>query len=242
MLDPEPRRVSFASDTFVADVPQTYAIDSSGVLFRWGANSTYSVPVSLSGTWKAVATHTSLSCGIAADGTLLCWGGGYGSTPVSLVPKFFCGANMAFDQVGVGSAHACGITTTGELYCWVRWGPGRICQMMPSCTLSFLVDRCPTVHLAAGRPHVQAAGPRRRNSFHRVCHPREVPGDGLGHPVGGDPALVRTQGGWAALLLGQRSQLQAGEQQHGGRFHASQRHLVIGERHAPLHRVGGVAA
>lgn len=85
------------------------------------------MPVALNGTWKAVATHTSLSCGISGDDMVLCWGAlGFGSTPkaLSALQSFYCGANMAFDQIGVGSDHACGITTTGGLYCWVRWGLG----------------------------------------------------------------------------------------------------------------------
>lgn len=78
-------------------------------------------------TPATVGSNGKLTCAIATDRTVYCWGdnyyGGVDATSDALeiatptqIP--FNGASPVFEQVSVGQTHACALTTSNELYCW----------------------------------------------------------------------------------------------------------------------------
>jgi alpha-tubulin suppressor-like RCC1 family protein len=120
----------------------TCALSDAGVAWCWGGNDrgqlgrgakdflTHPQPAAVSGdrTFSAlVAGLGNHVCGLASDGTALCWGGngngalGDGTNVDSFLPLVVPGA-PAFTQLAVGgyseAGHACGLTSAGVAWCW----------------------------------------------------------------------------------------------------------------------------
>jgi alpha-tubulin suppressor-like RCC1 family protein len=109
-----------------------------GLFYAWGYN-TYgalgnnatlpganaAIPTNTNGSsWTAIAAGGNTSCGVRADGELLCWGqalpdgasssaaGGLGTGPWS--------------NVSVGTRHACGLKVDGSIACWGEASLGKL--------------------------------------------------------------------------------------------------------------------
>lgn len=81
--------------------------------------------------FSAIAAGDNHTCGIAKDGTALCWGYGgagrlgdglrrhrYLPTPVK--------SDSKFSAISGGHYHTCGVTTEGKAFCWGYGGHGRL--------------------------------------------------------------------------------------------------------------------
>lgn len=91
---------------------QRCGLKADGTAWCWLAGD---APAALPGgqTFRRIAVGEWLSCGIATDGRLLCWGELYGgSTPVVV------SASLALVSLDAGYADACGLRADGALYCW----------------------------------------------------------------------------------------------------------------------------
>ena len=55
------------------------------------------------------------ACGVRADGTVACWGGGYGALPLAVSERPPEGDLIS---VSVGNTHSCGVRTDGSVACW----------------------------------------------------------------------------------------------------------------------------
>jgi alpha-tubulin suppressor-like RCC1 family protein len=82
-------------------------------------------PITVPGTWNAVATGLRTSCGIADTGLLWCWGNedrggvGNGQTTGFTSPVQIAGGTQ-FQSVAVGDEFGCALDTTGAAWCWGR--------------------------------------------------------------------------------------------------------------------------
>ncbi len=102
-------------------------ITSSGAAYCWGYSDRgqlgapapecggfcSSLPLAVSGghTFSRLDAEGSVTCGVTAGtGRLLCWGLGYGTTPVEV------GAERVYTQVAVGFDHVCALSGT-QVYC-----------------------------------------------------------------------------------------------------------------------------
>ena len=124
-------------------------LTSAGELYCWGGNELGQVgngtrspqpalpslvqsPVPLT----MVAAGGEHTCGLAADGTALCWGNGFEGElarpsimdslpgPVAGGPKY--------SKLVSGLSRTCGITATGEVWCWGSgWGNAPIQKVLP---------------------------------------------------------------------------------------------------------------
>ena len=125
----------------------TCALTAAGSAYCWGSNQwgqvgtnavlpscdlgTCSlVPVTSgdSRVFRAIATGTTHTCGIAADAFTYCWGG----TSLSTAPILGDGVSITsnsgirvrtdslFTQVTLGGGHSCGLTASGVALCWGR--------------------------------------------------------------------------------------------------------------------------
>jgi hypothetical protein len=115
----------------------TCAVTVAGVAYCWGQNSSGQlgtgaaglpgpVPVPVAGghTFTSVEAGANHSCGIRADGALLCWGSnlngglGIGTTDGSFTTPQPVRGGLTFASVSVGDRTTCGMTTGGIAYCW----------------------------------------------------------------------------------------------------------------------------
>ena len=79
-------------------------------------------PVNVSGLSSgvtAIAAGGDTSCAVLADGSVQCWGYGYGS------PTVVSGISNATD-IAVGEIHRCALTATGGIKCWGSNGSGQL--------------------------------------------------------------------------------------------------------------------
>lgn len=90
-----------------SDAPGTATISVSGA-FR---NTTVPVTVRLADL-TSVTAGGGHSCGLAGDGTLFCWGGGWARTPIGVSYP----AGLTSIQAGV--EETCGLDATGLALCW----------------------------------------------------------------------------------------------------------------------------
>lgn len=107
----------------LGDYPATCGIKLDNTLWCWGENqsgqtglgtsageATAPTQVSGGGNWKSVSMGDRDACGIKADDTLWCWGGG------TLVPTLL--DSDAWRMVVKADGYACGINTDNTLWCW----------------------------------------------------------------------------------------------------------------------------
>jgi alpha-tubulin suppressor-like RCC1 family protein/uncharacterized protein YjdB len=114
------------------------ALNGAGQAFCWGANwggqlgdgSTADPalsprPVAGSQLFTGIAAGAAHSCGLAADGSVFCWGNnsygqlGTGTTATSLVPaRVTAPAGVVFIAIAAGDYHSCGVAASGAAYCW----------------------------------------------------------------------------------------------------------------------------
>jgi alpha-tubulin suppressor-like RCC1 family protein len=90
------------------------AVRTDGKILCWGPNLHGEAPPGPSvAAYKAVATAQYVSCAIAMDDTLVCFGSdAWGHVSTAPAGKFV--------DVAVGAVYACAIRTDGNLVCWGR--------------------------------------------------------------------------------------------------------------------------
>lgn len=82
--------------------------------------------------WIQISAGTTQTCGVAADSTAWCWGGGYGTLGVGALDTA-CGGvpsctsttvplrvsgGLRFVSLSAGNAYTCGVTVSHAGYCW----------------------------------------------------------------------------------------------------------------------------
>src|SRR5206468_3855923 len=90
------------------------------------ANQGSPMPVILSQTESvraaAIATGTSHTCALSADGRIFCWGRGdsgqLGRDAVTSSPPGLVVGTPAASAVATGGAHSCALTAEGHVWCW----------------------------------------------------------------------------------------------------------------------------
>jgi alpha-tubulin suppressor-like RCC1 family protein len=118
------------------------AVRSDGTALCWGAanhgqvgNEDGSIdektPTAVSGATGLVAISASsyLTCGIASDGGVLCWGSGPlgdGTTNESATPVRVQGLTGRVTQLAAGGSHACALLADGAVVCWGDGGYGAL--------------------------------------------------------------------------------------------------------------------
>jgi alpha-tubulin suppressor-like RCC1 family protein len=127
------------TDLTVGQASHICGLTSAGQAYCWGAgpflgtgsteNTSTTTPLPVAGglTFTSLGAGPGLTCGAASTGTAYCWGRnqlgelGNGDTTVrfAAAPVLVAGG-LAFQQVTVGTEHACGLTTSGAAYCWGR--------------------------------------------------------------------------------------------------------------------------
>jgi hypothetical protein len=76
-----------------------------------GRHSTVPVPVQTTQRFTSLATGpASAMCGVATDGSILCWTGNAPPTPVV--------TDVRFVSMSHSSGHSCALTSDGAAYCW----------------------------------------------------------------------------------------------------------------------------
>ncbi len=106
----------------------TCGLTAAGEAFCWGANSASQIgsgattsfvftPARVQGgiALRSIAVGDILSCGIAGDTHVYCWG--FPLTGRSPAPTE-AGAGRVFTSLAVGYRHVCAIDNSGEAYCW----------------------------------------------------------------------------------------------------------------------------
>ncbi len=125
---------------------QSCGLAEDGRAFCWGANwsaqlgrgsfdrQVHPSPQPVPGPWifDAITVGDRHGCGLARDGTIACWGGGFsgqlgvtGATTQCPAVNEPCNttpvpveAVSAFASVDAGEEHTCGVGTDGVAYCW----------------------------------------------------------------------------------------------------------------------------
>jgi alpha-tubulin suppressor-like RCC1 family protein len=134
---------SFTSIT--AGLRHTCALNSDGAASCWGNNESgqlgiggvggdTDVPASVAGghTYLSVAAGDSSTCGLRADGAVLCWGAnthgqlGRGSSGGAFGTPALVAGGSSFTSVTVGAGFACAIGADGDTYCWGRNSYGQL--------------------------------------------------------------------------------------------------------------------
>jgi alpha-tubulin suppressor-like RCC1 family protein len=128
--------------SLAAGTDQTCGIRADHSLWCWGGNAygqlgdgtttDRSMPTRMaaaSGTrgWKRVGAGEHVTCAVASNGSLWCWGNLQQAstdservtTPVQL------GVDLTWRDVAVGTERSCAITTQGAIWCWGRHYPLR---------------------------------------------------------------------------------------------------------------------
>jgi alpha-tubulin suppressor-like RCC1 family protein len=135
---PRPIAVSGALRFSMVSAGELYScgVSTTGAGYCWGYNKFNNLgdgsdkpahePRAVAGGHRfrsIVASRASgVTCGIAVDGTALCWGSltealGRGDIGDASKPGPVIGA-MRFRALSVGLSHSCGLTTGGAVYCW----------------------------------------------------------------------------------------------------------------------------
>jgi alpha-tubulin suppressor-like RCC1 family protein len=82
--------------------------------------------------FTTLAVDSTSGCGVTTSKQLYCWGAdgagqiGNGSRGGGAEPSLATVAQVRFDSVTVGGAHACALSTTREAYCWGADGRGQL--------------------------------------------------------------------------------------------------------------------
>jgi len=134
---------SGASDwvTVATGERHTCGVKIDGSLLCWGSNYYRQVgaPTSTSPSeptqeasgatnWATVSAGEAHTCGVTADGAVLCWGRnwigelgiGTASSALHFMPTPLANGASDWREVSTGDRHTCGVTTDGALYCWGR--------------------------------------------------------------------------------------------------------------------------
>lgn len=132
-LDPRTTPTPIGADTDWKHVApgggHTCALKNGGALYCWGWNAfgqvgdggptdqprTSPVAIDAANTYVDVDTQNVATCAVRADGTLLCWGSGFGK--LAYTPTAIDSAKT-WAKVKVGMTHACALKKDGSLYCW----------------------------------------------------------------------------------------------------------------------------
>lgn len=93
-----------------------------------GQRANSRAPTAVAGTHRFVQVAASLwqgvTCGLKADGSLWCWGIGFGGAAgpaASAEPAPWTQAStLVLRSFGLGEAHACGLDAAGQAWCWGR--------------------------------------------------------------------------------------------------------------------------
>jgi len=127
--------------SLAAGVEHTCGLTSTGSAFCWGTNSSIRIgqlgdgsstdrltPVPVSGghTFTQLSAASTSTCGLRADGAVLCWGSnslgqlGNGSTAASSLVPVAVSGGRTYTRLGEASATStrCAIETGGALWCW----------------------------------------------------------------------------------------------------------------------------
>lgn len=135
--------VAFTS--LAAAVRHTCGLTPAGTVWCWGSGlggqlgdgrrTNSMVPVQTGGGHAFVQLSVSLlsdhSCGLVADGSVWCWGPGfgYGTTgpvPSDLPARWTEASAVAFSRIALGEAHACGLDAAGRAWCIGNNGYGQL--------------------------------------------------------------------------------------------------------------------
>jgi alpha-tubulin suppressor-like RCC1 family protein len=120
-----------------AGYEHTCALTAGGGVMCWGwnyfgqlgngTNSGSYTPVDVSGLGsgvQAVATGSSHTCALTAEGGVKCWGAnlhgpqGNGTRTDSLAPVDVSGLGSGVQAIATGSGHTCALTAEGGVKCW----------------------------------------------------------------------------------------------------------------------------
>jgi hypothetical protein len=99
-------------------------VDYSATIFGWSQLLQEATTVATPPSYTVVSAGGLHSCGVAADGSLWCWGRnafgqvGDGSTQDRLSPAMVAGLSRDVAAVSAGEGHTCARTGAGRLHCW----------------------------------------------------------------------------------------------------------------------------
>jgi len=131
--------VSYSCGILANGSAYCWGIGDSGRL-GYGGTAQQNSPIAVNITpnnFSSISAGETHSCGILADGSAYCWGGGdngelgYGGTAnqnspvaVNITPNNFTSISAGVNILGEG--HSCGILADGSAYCWGAGSRGRL--------------------------------------------------------------------------------------------------------------------
>jgi hypothetical protein len=120
-LTPIPIPVEAESDTTFVTVNGTCALTTQGAAYcyRFSRMERVAPP----GSFVAIASGGSHTCGLSPAGEASCWGEGYdgqrgdGTMSPSSVPVRVAGSHL-FTEITAGEVHTCGLAVARDVWCW----------------------------------------------------------------------------------------------------------------------------
>jgi len=109
------------TDTTFASVNGTCAVTTQDSVYCYRVNRMERVAPP--GSFVAITSGGSHTCGLAASGEAQCWGEGYdgqrgdGTMSSSSVPVMVAGSHL-FTEITAGDTHTCGLAVAGDVWCW----------------------------------------------------------------------------------------------------------------------------
>lgn len=145
---PQLARAPSAFSATAQGLAHSCGLTPAGEAYCWGWNlsgqlglgqsdeNRHAVPERVAGGTRleSITAGDRHTCGLTADGTAYCWGGGLFGQLGSGTPTDFCAtfgeacnlrpvpvaASLALRALSAGRDHTCGVTVSGEAYCWGR--------------------------------------------------------------------------------------------------------------------------